>query len=161
MPRLPFSHPPVEESFFESAPSRLRGRFEIGRPAADVWAELTEEHPLGWCRVIQDISWTSDRPFGIGTTRTARALWGTTVLDERYFTWEEGRRHSFYVVRSSSPLFRRFAEDYLVEPTGEGSCRFTWTIAYEPRSAARLGEPVNKRILGTLFADTAKHYGLS
>lgn len=160
MPTRPFTHPPVDESFFETAPNRLRGTFDVARPAAEVWAEQTAEKPLGWCRILQDVSWTSERPFGVGTTRTARALWGTTVLDERYFIWDEGRRKCFHVARSTSPLFIRFAEDYLIEPTGNDSCRFTWTIAYEPRPAAKLAEPVNKRILGTLLVDTATHYGL-
>lgn len=47
------------------------------------------------------------------------------MLSERFFRWEEGRRQSFYVLKASSPLYRCFAEDYLVEPTSETSCRFT------------------------------------
>jgi Polyketide cyclase / dehydrase and lipid transport len=147
------------EEFLDSAPARLRASFEIARPAAEVWADLTGEHPLAYCRVIDDISWTSPRPFGVGTTRTATALKGANILRERYFRWEEGSRHSFAVEETTSPLFRRFAEDYLVEPTGDSSCRYTWTIAYEPRSAAVLLNPVNKRLLATLFTDTAKFYG--
>jgi hypothetical protein len=58
------------------------------------------------------------------------------------------------------PLFRRFAEDYLVEPTSEASCRFTWTIAIDPHPAARILNPANRLLLGTLFGDTRKHYGL-
>lgn len=151
----------AEEEFFDSAPALLRARFAIAKPAAEVWADLTCEHPLDYCRVIDDISWTSSRPFGVGTTRTATALKGANILRERYFRWEEGRRHSFAVLETTSPFFRRFAEDYLVEPTGESSCLYTWTIAYEPRSAAVLLNPVNKRLLATLFTDTAKHYGAS
>ena len=58
-------------------------------------------------------------------------------------------------------MFRRFAEDYLVEPTGETSCRFTWVIAIEPRGAFRIANPVNGALLETLFADTRRHYGLT
>jgi hypothetical protein len=137
---------------------RLRAKFEIGRPAAEVWGELCGEEALGWCRILQDVSWTSARPFGVGTTREVNALWGTDRLRERYFLWEEGRRHSFYVVETTAPLFRRLAEDYLVEPLGEGSCRFTWTIAAEPSVLGRLGMPVNRALLKTLFTDTARHY---
>lgn len=155
-----FPSQPVDESFFETAPVRLRGKFEIAKPAAEVWADLTAEKPLGWCRILQDVSWTSPRPFGIGTTRTATALFGTNVLHEHYFLWEEGRRHSFYVLESTTPMFRRFAEDYLVEPTSESACRFIWTIAAEPKAAGRLAMPGNKLILKTLFTDTAQHYGL-
>lgn len=139
---------------------RLRAKFEIPRPAAEVWAELAENDTLPWCRILQSVTWTSPRPFGVGTTREARALGGANVLKEEFFRWEEGRQMSFFVLESTNPMFRRFAEDYLVEPTGEGSCRFVWTIAAEPKPAARLLTLGNKLILKTLFTDTAKHYGL-
>jgi hypothetical protein len=80
------------------------------------------------------------------------------VLHERFFRWEEGSRKSFYLLESSVPLFRRFAEDYLVEPSGENSCRFTWKIAIEPRAAVRPADPVNRMLLSTLFSDTRRHY---
>ncbi len=105
--------------------------------------------------------WTSPRPFGVGTTREVKALLGTTVLRERYFRWEEGRRHSFNVVETTSPLFKALAEDYLVEPRDERTCRFTWTIAVEPTALGRPAGPVNRALLRTLFTDTARHYGLS
>jgi hypothetical protein len=139
---------------------RLRGGFEIARPAAVVWDELTAEDALHWCRILQDVRWTSPRPFGVGTTREVKALGGANTLREHYFLWEEGRRHSFYALQSSGPLFKALAEDYLVEPRGEDACRFTWTIAVEPTAVGRAGTPVNRAILKTLFTDTARHYGL-
>jgi hypothetical protein len=155
-----FSCRPVDESFFDTAPMRLRAKFEVPLPAAKVWEELTSDDALFWCRILQDVTWTSPRPFGVGTTREVKALWGANLLREHYFRWEEGHRHSFYVLESSAPLFRSLAEDYLVEPTSETSCRFSWTIAVEPKAAARLGGPVNRALLKTLFTDTARHYGL-
>ncbi len=98
-----------------SSERRSRSR----RPAEEAWAELTAENPLAWCSVIDAVRWTSPRPFGVGTTWTVTSLHGANVLDERFFRWEEGRRKSFYAVRSSGPLFRRFAEDYVVEPVSE------------------------------------------
>jgi Polyketide cyclase / dehydrase and lipid transport len=148
----------VEADFFDTAPTVIREAFEVGRPAGEVWDELTVENPLSWCRLLKDITWTSPRPFGVGTTRTARTIGNSNVFEEYFFRWEEGRRQSFYVVQSNGPLFRRFAEDYLVESTGDASCRFTWTIAIEPRWAARIADLVNRPLLGTLFADTRKHY---
>jgi hypothetical protein len=155
-----FKCKPVDETFFESAPMRLRAGFEITRPAAEVWGELTADDALHWCRILQDVRWTSARPFGVGTTREVKALWGANMLREHYFLWEEGRRHSFYAVESSGPLFRALAEDYLVEPRGTDACRFTWTIAVEPTAVGRAGTPLNRAILKTLFTDTASHYGL-
>lgn len=161
MERPWFSCQPVDETFFESAPVKLTAHFEVPRPAAEVWGDLTSDRPLHWCRILQEVRWTSPRPFGVGTTRFVKAVWGTTLFREHYFRWEEGYRHSFYVAQSSTPLARRFAEDYLVEPTGEGSCRFTWLIAFEPSLLARPGMPANKALLRTLFTDTRDYYGLS
>jgi Polyketide cyclase / dehydrase and lipid transport len=139
---------------------RLRAGFEIARPAAAVWADLTADDALHWCRILQEVEWTSPRPFGVGTTREVSALWGVNQIREHYFLWDEGRRHSFYVTESSGPLFQSLAEDYLVEPRGPDACRFTWTIAVAPSAIGRPGKPVNRAILKTLFTDTARFYGL-
>jgi len=149
-----FKMQPVDERFFDAAPFRITDTFQIARPAADVWADLTADNALSWCRVVKSIEWTSPRPFGVGTTRTVKALGGASVFWERYFRWEEGRRQSFTVDEASTPLFKRFGEDYLIEPDGENACRFTWTIAGEPRFPGP-----NKMLLGSLFKDTRKHYG--
>lgn len=158
MKRPWFRNEPVDATFFDSAPVRLSDTFAVSRPAADVWADLTADGTLSWCRILDDITWTSPRPFGVGTTRTAKSLKGANVIHEHYFRWEEGRRKSFYVIDASAPLFKRFAEDYLVEPASDNSCSFTWTIAYESRPSMRPGRPVNDRLLRTLFTDTRKHY---
>jgi hypothetical protein len=158
--KLPwFKTEPVDESFFETAPVRLVETFEVDRPAAAVWSELTALHPLSWCRIIgKGISWTSNPPHGVGTTRTVSALKGANKFREHFFIWEEGKRMSFYVLEASAPMVKRFAEDYVVEPTSDTSCSFTWTIAYEPSAIGKAGDAINKRLLGSLFTDTRKHY---
>lgn len=161
MPSTHFSLQPVDETFFDNAPMVLRDAFDIPMSAAEFWDELTKDDPLAWCKAIDSVTWTSERPFGVGTTRTVKALKGLNVLDERFFIWNEGTRKSFYVVKASGPLFKRFAEDYLIEPTGEDTCRFTWTLAYEPTLLGKAGTPINKRLLGSLFADTRKHFSLA
>ena len=152
-----FSTRPLDETFFDSAPLVLRETFAIARPAADVWGELTAERPLGWCRIVDDATWTSPRPFGVGSTRTVTVLRGANAFKVHFFRWEEGRRKSFYALECGAPLFRRFAEDYLVEPVSDTSSRFTWTIALDPRLGA-LTNPVNKLVLGTLLRDTRRHF---
>ena len=158
MKRPWFDARPVDERFLQEAPVRLVAVFAIPRPAASVWADLTGEDPLAWCRILKRISWTAPRPLGAGATRTVVALGGAMVMHERYFRWEEGRRKSFFVEESGAPLFRSFAEDYLVEPAGDAGCSFTWTIAWTPHVATRPADSINKRLLSTLFTDTRKHY---
>ena len=53
MKRPWFKAQPVDQTFFDRAPLRLQGSFEVSRPAEDVWVELTADNPLGWCRIIQ------------------------------------------------------------------------------------------------------------
>jgi hypothetical protein len=156
-----FKLQPVDETFFETAPKRFVDTFEIGRPASEVWAELVADRALSFCRSLRGARWTSPRPYGVGTTRTMPSLFGALVVEERCFRWEEGRRQSFFVERASLPLFRRFAEDYLVEETSPITSRFTWTIALDPHPAARPGDPVNTLIIKGLFKDTRRHFGAS
>jgi hypothetical protein len=153
--------PPTEPSAaFDDAPFRMTETFAIGRPARTVWDELTGVKPLWWCRLL-DCEWTSPRPFGVGTTRRVRVLRGALTIEEHYFRWEEAPdrlRHSFSVTSASLPLFRWLAEDYLVVADGDRACRFTWTIAARPAIPGPLAAPPNRLLLGTLFADTRRHY---
>ena len=159
MPRPRFKLTPADETFIESDPRRQVGVFDIPRPAAEVWKALTADGTLIWCRALSSVTWTSPRPFGVGTTRTVRLPLGAMVLDEVYFRWEEGRRKSFYVSEATLPLFRRFAEDYLVEESSPSSCRFTWTVASEPSPLGRPGAPLNALAAKRLFADTRRYFG--
>jgi hypothetical protein len=58
-------------------------------------------------------------------------------MRERYFRWDEGKSHAFYVYESALPVFRRFAENYIVEPDGDQTL-FTWVVAIEAAGAFRL-----------------------
>ncbi len=158
MKRPWFRLKPSDENFLSSAPERMVDTMEIARPADAVWADLTSDETLSWCRLLAGVTWTSPRPFGEGTTRTLRTPLGMLALKEVYFRWEEGRRKSFYVAEATAPLFRRFAEDYLVEATSPGSCRFTWTVASEALPAAQPGTPINRLITRSLFRDTRRYF---
>ena len=69
--------------------------------------------------------------------------------------------YSFYVYEANAPLFRRFAEDYVIAPDGDGT-RYTWTVAIEPKSALRLPfmafAPVMKAAFGKLASDGQKYF---
>jgi Polyketide cyclase / dehydrase and lipid transport len=151
---------PCNEEFLSSAPQRMADTMEIAQPAERVWAELTSDDTLSWCRMLAGVTWTSPRPFGEGTTRTVRTPLGALALREVYFRWEEGRRNSFFLAEATAPLFRTFAEDYLVEEITPSSCRFTWTVAFEAPPAARPGNPINRLITRSLFRDTRRHFGV-
>ncbi|MDT7589862.1 MAG: hypothetical protein QOE32_7412, partial [Pseudonocardiales bacterium] len=143
----------TDEQFLTSAPVRFSESFDVAGPAEEVWRELVGEKPVDWCRALS-ITWTSERPFGIGTTRQAKILGGALTVQERYFLWEEGRRKAFCVVEASLPVFERLAEDYVVEPLGSDRCRLTWTIAMEPKGIGKAGGPANALLVKSIFDDT-------
>jgi len=149
---------PCDRTVFETAPTRYSDAMEIPRPAADVWAALVADGTLGWCKMLTGARWTSPRPFGIGTTRTMGVAFGALVIREHFFRWEEGRRKSFYVTDANLPLFRYFAEDYLVEETAPDACRFTWTLAGESTPIGALGAPMLGALVRSLFNDTRAHF---
>ena len=148
----------VDEAFFDTAPTVFVGTFDIAKPAPEVWSELVADGALSFCRSLRGARWTSPRPFGVGTTRTMPALFGILIVDETYFRWEEGRRHSFYAHRTNLPMFRRLAEDYLVEEVSANACRFTWTVASDPYPTSRPLAFVNKRMVQGLFRDVQRHF---
>jgi phosphoserine phosphatase len=155
---LRFGLRPVDERFFESAPWRYADSFEIDMSPGDVWAELVTDGALSFCRSLGGAKWTSPRPFGVGTTRTMPALVGALIVEETFFRWEDGRRQSLYAVRTSLPMFRRFAEDYVLEETSPTACRLTWTIALDPNLVGRAGKPLNAAMVKGLFKDTRRHF---
>ena len=115
--------------------------------------------PPAWCRILQDVEWTSARPFGVGTTRTVRSLGGTNVMNERF---SAGRRGG----ESRSTSSRRPPRCSRV------SRRTIWWSRRRTRRADFAGpsrptsatgaarKSVNKPLLGSLFRDTARHYAL-
>jgi hypothetical protein len=147
---------PVDASFLDTAPTRFAQTWAVDRPASEVWAELVGDRPLAWCRGLA-VTWTSPRPFGVGTTRQAAVL-GALKVQEHFFIWEEGHRYTFYVTSANVPLFTSLAEDYIVEPTGPGSCAFTWKIGIAPSALGKPGGPVNSALFKSFFKDTTKHF---
>jgi hypothetical protein len=149
--------PPADETFLASAPSRFVDTIEVALPAERVWAELTRDGTLDWCRGL-DITWLSPRPFGVGTTRQAKLLGVLLRVQEEYFIWEEGHRKAFYVTAVRPGAYRRSAEDYVVDALGPDRCRLTWTLAFELTWLGQLNAPLSGPVIRRMFADTRRHF---
>jgi hypothetical protein len=129
----PLEH--ADDEFISTAPHVFRYQKRFAATPEQVWATMTSDESMAaWGPPIKKVTWTSPRPFGVGTTREV-VVGGS--LRERYYLWDEGRRNAFYVYEASLPIFKRFAEDYVVEPVGAETL-FTWTVAIEPKDAYRL-----------------------
>src|SRR5439155_24153507 len=98
-----------------------------------VWDSLTSDASLSaWKLPIKSLTWTSPRPFGVGTTREVALSGKSLTIREKFFRWEEGKRMSFFATECDRNLLVRFPDDYVVESRPGGGSRFTWTIATEP-----------------------------
>ena len=157
---MAFALEPVDEDFLRTAPQRYVFPMDLPVGPDQVWqGAMAGADALRFVRGLR-IRWTSEAPHRVGSTRTALASFGAIRLQERYFVWDEGRRNTFMGTAVNVPLFRRFAEDYLVEPTANG-CRFTWTFAAEPRgprAAALVNDAVHRAMFAGMARDVRRHY---
>jgi hypothetical protein len=107
--------------------------FAVPRSAESVWDELVVDHPMGFLSAL--------------------------VLNERFIVWEEGRRMAFGVETSNLPVFRRFGEDYRIEPTSTEACTLTWTIATDPQPYLKpFRKPMVRASERSMFGDARKHF---
>lgn len=150
----------ADAGLFDSAPHVFRYEKHYAATPGQVWESLqSDESSAAWGNTVASVTWTSPRPFGVGATREVRL--GPNKVREYFFRWDEGSGYSFHVTEANVPLFRRFAEDYRVEPDGAGT-RFTWLVAIEPVGPLRLPfkvfAPVLKAGFGRAANDGQKYF---
>jgi len=152
----------VDASFFDTAPHVYSFVHDLPVSPERVWESLvSDESVAAWTPLLHSIEWTSPRPLGVGSTRTVVLPTKAITIHEYFFRWEEGHRYSFYGVDANLPLFARFAEDYIVEPSGNGT-RFTWTFALEGTPKTRLAmkamSPVNRANFGAMARGSKSYF---
>ena len=134
---------------------RFRNAVELASRPADVFAifEDGESWPR-WFPGIRKVVWTSNKPYGVGTTRT---VWVTGAsVDEHFFRWERDRRFSFYLTGQSIPLTHALAEDYLLEEVAPSKTRFTYSVAIEPRLALTIVGPIARKHFDSMVRNACK-----
>ncbi len=160
---ISFSYEPVDATFFETAPvvTTMRQVIPASAEATFRCFEDPDSWPV-WMDPVDKVVWTS--PLGANATRDITTQKFLTVT-EQFFRWEEGRRFSFHFSSGQVPLFRSFAEDYLLEPRGDDECEFVWTYALTGRGplsrvATQIGAQFGKGAapsLGQLAEYMRKH----
>lgn len=152
---------PDFSTFTEAAQvHRFPARFPV--PPQRVWESLTSDESLAaWGSVVKSLRWTSPRPFGVGTTREVTLPLGAITVREEFIRWDEQKGYSFYATEANRPGLRSFAENYELEPDGDGTL-FTWTIALEAvgplAPALRLLTPVTHSAFGQLVRGGHRYF---
>ena len=142
MSKPPRKHKSVGEEYLAGATQKVSHAFSV--PAEAVWAALLD--PVAWTEwlPITKVTWTSSKPFAVGTTRTVEI--GPQVVEETFFAWEEGKRMAFRFEASTLPVSAA-VEDYVVVPTATG-CELRW--AGRASAMFPLSFLVNKQLAGGL-----------
>lgn len=140
---------PVDAEYPQQGPNAKTLRQPLAAPAERVF-QCLEDGPAWkeWLGV--EVEWTSPQPHRVGTTRTVRA--NRQVIEEYFLLWEQGRRFTFRFDRSTLPV-AAFAEDYLVESTGDRTSALLWSYAFEMRGPF---SAVTARLFGKLFEMNAR-----
>lgn len=151
---------PVDAEFFVCAPHIFRYQKRFAATPEEVWESLiSDASAAAWGHLIKEVSWTSPRPLGAGATREAAAL-GTRTR-ERYFRWDAGHGYSMFVYESTAPLFKRYAEDFILQPDDDATL-FDWTVAIEPKPAFALLfkalSPVFRLLFGRIARDGQSYF---
>ena len=72
-----FDLEPVGVDFFDTAPHIFTYSIDLTAQPDDVWAGLTADEPLSWCRLLTKVHYTSPRPYGVMSSRANDPLAGS------------------------------------------------------------------------------------
>ncbi|MBE7190181.1 SRPBCC family protein [Jatrophihabitans endophyticus] len=155
----------ADAGIFDSAPLIYRFPMRVAVPPARVWESLVSDNSVAdWGPGAKSVTWLTPRPFGVGTEREVVLAAGVARVRERFFRWDESPGilgYSFYAYEASFPMMARFAENYVLEPDGDGTL-FTWTIAIEPKpkfaAVMKALSFVNRVAFGRTAADAKKYF---
>lgn len=149
----------VEDTFVDTAPTRLINTVEVAATPQQVWAALEDAAAWPrWATVIKHVEWTSPRPFGVGTTRTVRMSGGMTGFEE-FIVWEPYARMGFRFNQATMNGVRAFAERYEIEPITPERTRVTWIMAMAPTGVSRAIVPVTAPVMRRMFGRMLRAFG--
>ena len=155
----------ADAALLDSAPLIYRFPMRLAASPRTVWESLTSDRSIAdWGSGVKSLTWTTARPFGIGTERELALAAGVAKVREHFFRWDDSPGilgYSFYVYEASFPMMARFAENYVLEPDGDGTL-LTWTIAIEPKPKfavpMKMLSFVNRIAFGRTAADAKKYF---
>jgi Polyketide cyclase / dehydrase and lipid transport len=119
----------VDEDLLETTKARAIGEREMAVSAEQLFDTLKDGPPWAkWTGVIREVTWTSPKPFGIGTTRTV-TIGGGIKFDEVFWAWEPNRRMGFSVTAASIGWLSGLSEVYEIAPLSAERCKLRWVVA--------------------------------
>ncbi|MFT5222683.1 MAG: hypothetical protein ACI867_000988 [Glaciecola sp.] len=124
-------------SFHDHAPVQFTASHTIRATPAQVFEALADTPSWKrWFPALTDSRWTSQAPFGVGSTRQVKI--GPMAIDEEFIIWEPGKRWGFTITKTTLPMARAVAEVMELEPIDDGTaCTVTHRMSMEPLPGMR------------------------
>ena len=150
----PCQHKTLED--IHNAPVKVVNTIDIDCSAQRLFAIFEDEHAWTvWGSSLDKVTWTSPKPFGVGTTRTVEMAGGIVGV-EAFIAWEDDKQMAFCFTESSMPNMAAFGEDYVLEALGDNKVRLIWTASFWPSNGFatlcfKLFKPMMKFFLGTFL----------
>ena len=149
--------PPQTLDFFEQAPLRVSESATIAAPPLRVFAAFADAPSWPrWFPLMHTAKWVTEEIERVGAEREV-GLYGLGNYVERFLAWEPGKRFTFTMISSSSPLATALAEDFQMSPVRDGAAtRLAWTLAAEPTLLGRLLRPGLEVTMRKVFLRSGK-----
>lgn len=145
----------VDINFLNSASEKVVNVVEVKASPETLFAVFEDENAWPeWFEGINDVTWTSPKPYGVDTTRTVQI--GPLKVWEHFIIWENNKRFSFFFTKTNLPFVKALLEDYQLEKIDDETTRFTYTVAYNPSLLLALSGPIGKAALRRNFGRAAK-----
>jgi len=142
---------PAGLELINTARFRSTNSVDLAITPAQLWQVLEEAESWPQWSFVKHMSWTSPRPFRVGTTRTIETRGGVRVVDE-VVAWHPEVHLAFRVTASTLADEGASVEEYRIEPTPQG-CRLTWTLAHDPKNPPLLVRIIAKRVMRSKYRE--------
>ncbi|MCY4044970.1 MAG: SRPBCC family protein [Cellvibrionales bacterium] len=142
-------HPSTQVSpeYFTQVPYRFSATTLVESTPEKIFDVFEDENSWPkWAPPIKQVDWTSEKPYGVGTTR--RVTMVGMVGDEVFIEWDYPKVMAFCFTHSSSGLVESFAERYELVALSDGKVALTWTMAMTPKGLGKLSLFLSKPIMG-------------
>lgn len=147
--------PPVELDWIARAPNVVKVSARFTAPPAKVFAAFADAATWPrWFPLMSSAAYADAAGGGLGRERTVK-LRTLGTFRERFIAWDDPGRYAFTAVATSSPMLKRFGEDYRLTADGSGT-RFDWTMGAELRGVAKAGAPILRMIMRRLLTRAAR-----
>ena len=128
----------VDDGFWDTAPVLLTSSTNLPVSCEVAFAHLADTNSWSaWYPTMNRSEWTSQPPYGEGSTRVIR-LRGKGQAQQQVIVWEEGFRIAFCFTSGREPGMAAGAEEFWLRPTSSTTCELRWKMAVDVAGFAKI-----------------------